>query len=974
MAQGEFLTACEQAVNTAAGRQLAEDEMQDLVSRMESTVSRIRAENEGLSLEEAALRAAGEIARDDALAKHIEARNRVINLRLLHENLQRIDAFGGRPDLALSAIMVGRNEAVSGSRDSAFNNMRQLRDHYISGLANDLEEQGVLPVFSNGSLDQSVADAMWRLGNKQDVGHLPEDAIKIAQVLDKWQEKARIDANRAGAAIGKIPGYIARQSHDIHKIRTAGFETWRNAILPELDQRTFDGLDINGQNGVTVRKASAMTEDQIYGRARPAKPLKPENVGALAQRADGRFYIKGVVSENVDLMHGNGQVLRANFRKGDLLSGGKDVDLGDIVGFRNDGGEWVSVAGRTPRFDPAAPGGLSPSQAVIDDFLHNVYVGLSSGVHLRSDRPDWMSGFKGGGSNVARRASQERVLHFKDGLSWYRYNDKFGVGNLREAVGSGLIHSAETTGVMRRMGTNPENMFNELADRIEQRYKNTKDDTALNKFRQKRNTSLTNQLKEITGQTNIPGNAALARVAATTRAIETMMKLGGSMISSFNDIATQAMEMRYQGRNMLGSVWEATANKVQLTRWKNAERQQVLKSIGLHADAMKDELIYRFSADNSMPGRVNRAMRNYFRLNLQSWWTNSSRYSTGMMVSEWMGAHAGKSFRDVPEELRRVLSMHGIEENEWAALSKMKLHAADGNAYMTPDGVADIPRTDIENYLTNRGIKINDRSVEYARDLLSDKVRGYILDRVGVALNEPDARTMSIMKQGMQRGTAYGEMLRFAWQFKSFTASFMQNAIGRELYGRGYDFGSLSQNNTFRNNALIRAMRNGNGELMGVAQLFLWATAFGYLSMQTKLMLRGQTPRPADNVSTWTAAMAQGGGLGILGDFLFGEYNRFGNTPATSLAGPFASDAAQAINLFGLTKQGDAKAADYFNFAINHTPYMNLHVVRPVMDFLILNQMREWMSPGSLQRYQQRVKEEQGNDFIIPPSQFMLGR
>lgn len=142
MAQGEFLTACEQAVNTAAGRQLGEDEMQELVTRMESTVARIRAENQGLSLEEAALRAADEVARDDALAKHIEARNRVINLRLMHENLQRIDAFGGRPDLALSAIMVGRNEAVAGSRDSAFNNMRQLRDHYISGLANDLEAQG----------------------------------------------------------------------------------------------------------------------------------------------------------------------------------------------------------------------------------------------------------------------------------------------------------------------------------------------------------------------------------------------------------------------------------------------------------------------------------------------------------------------------------------------------------------------------------------------------------------------------------------------------------------------------------------------------------------------------------------------------------------------------------------------------------------------------------------------------------------
>lgn len=138
-------------------------------------------------------------------------------------------------------------------------------------------------------------------------------------------------------------------------------------------------------------------------------------------------------------------------------------------------------------------------------------------------------------------------MHFKDGLSWYRYNDKFGVGNLREAVGSGLIHSAETTGLMRRMGTNPENMFNELADRIEQRYKDAKDDNALNKFRQKRNTSLTNQLKEITGQTNIPGNAGLARIAATARAMEIMMKLGGSMISSFNDIATRQWRCAIRG-------------------------------------------------------------------------------------------------------------------------------------------------------------------------------------------------------------------------------------------------------------------------------------------------------------------------------------------------------------------------------------------------------------------------------------------
>lgn len=76
-----------------------------------------------------------------------------------------------------------------------------------------------------------------------------------------------------------------------------------------------------------------------------------------------------------------------------------------------------------------------------------------------------MNGFKGS-ANAAKRASQERILHFKDGISWHEYNQQFGTGSLREALFGGLNSAARTTGMMRVLGTNPQNMFKYLTDTI----------------------------------------------------------------------------------------------------------------------------------------------------------------------------------------------------------------------------------------------------------------------------------------------------------------------------------------------------------------------------------------------------------------------------------------------------------------------------------------------------------------------------
>ncbi|PLR52425.1 hypothetical protein P0E69_06940 [Chimaeribacter arupi] len=844
----QFLTQCEHVVNKAAGRDLSEEEMENLVNSMETTVRRIRAENESISLEEAARRAAEDLGNAEKLAKVIEARNKALNTRIAAQRLAFLrDSFPDRPDIGLSAILVGRNESRTGSRASASAEQHQLRSKYLSGLNLDLEQAGVLKFLASGSNDAEVADAMWRLGKGEPTDGLMPESVKIAQIITKWQEAARMDANKAGAWIRKMPGYIARQGHDMMKIRAAGYEAWRNAILPRLANETFEGV------------------------------------------------------ENTD------------------------------------------------------------------GFLRSVYDGLASGVHLSAEKPDWMKGFKGS-QNIAKRASQERVLHFKDGVAWHEYNQQFGVGSLREAIYGGLDASSRSTGLMRVLGTNPENMVDYLADTISKDLKGN--ERALRAFADARRSQIKSQLAEVTGKTNIPGSTSLARFGSTVRAVDSMIKLGGATVSSFNDLASNALELRYQGKNMLQALSESIQGR--LKRFNSDDQKRILSSLGVYSDSMRDEILQRFSGDVTMPGKVARLQRQFFRLNLLNWWTEASRKTTATMVSHWLADNAHSPHATLNGDLKRALDLHGIGEPEWNIYRQMDLRGSEGRNFMTPDGIDSIPDEVIGKYLSDKSIKVNDRSLQGAREQLADKLRGYVLDRVMVGMTEPTARTRAFMKQGTQPGTVEGELLRFIGQYKSFTASFMQQALGREVFGRGYTPAPLGQSRWGSTwNALSKS---GKGEFASMAQLFLWMTTFGYLSMQTKLLLKGQTPRPADNPKTFLAAAVQGGGIGIFGDYLFGEANRFGNGPITSMAGPVAGNLDDVITLFQKARSGDAKAGDAFRFTVDHTPFINLFYARPVLNYLFLNQLQEAMSPGSLHRYEQNIRKNQGNDFIFPPSQTMLGR
>nr|WP_258035110.1 hypothetical protein [Pseudomonas putida] len=821
-------------------------EIQEIFQLLRGRTQEILAREGALSSEQAALRAADELAKQAEHAAIIEKRNALLNVRARARLVAFVrDQFADRPDLGIESFLVGTNVARQGSRLSVAAEQKALGDAYIGGLLSDLDRADLVPILAKGDSDQDIADALWRIGKDLDTKDLNPQVVEIAKLIQKYQEGARLDANRAGANIGKLPGYIARQSHDSERIGQAGFDKWAEEILPRLDPATFKG--------------------------------------------EG---------------------------------------------------------------DPSA-------------FLKGVYDGLVSGDHLKAQGDVKPSGFRGP-ANLAKKVSQERVLHFKDGVAWHEYNQLFGTGNLREAVLRGLDLSGQNTGLMRRLGTNPEANLNMAMDVIREDVRKSGDPAALSNFNDARRGPIGNRFKEVSGQTRIPGNATQARVAANVRAWQSLSKLGGALLSSFTDLPVAASEMRYQGRSFLGSLAEMAGGLMKGRG--SSEQRQILSSFGVYADSMRGEIMRRFSADDSVGGKMSRGMSLFFRLNGLSWWTDANKASAGLMMSHNLAQNKGKAWSSLDSNYKRALGLYGLDSGKWDLLRDMDMRMADGRDYMTPDGVAGLSDERIGQYLGSLNRPASEGAIREVRQDLERSLRAYVNDRVTYAVLEPDARTRSIMNQGTQPGTVPGDLLRFLTQFKSFPAAYMQKTLGRELYGRGYAPTALGNN--FRGGRdLINALRNGNGERLALAQLILWTTAFGYMSTASKDLAKGREPRPADDPKTWIAAMVQGGGLGIFGDYLFGEANRFGNSALESAAGPALGTAADLANLWARAKEGDDTAASALRLAQNNTPFLNLFYTRIALDHLFLFSAQEALSPGSLRRTEERIRQENGQQFLIRPSQ-----
>jgi hypothetical protein len=167
-----------------------------------------------------------------------------------------------------------------------------------------------------------------------------------------------------------------------------------------------------------------------------------------------------------------------------------------------------------------------------------------------------------------------------------------------------------------------------------------------------------------------------------------------------------------------------------------------------------------------------------------------------------------------------------------------------------------------------------------------------------------------------------------------------------------------------------------------LANIIVASTAYGALSMTAKDWSKNRTAKDWQGhpKASLFAAMAQGGGLGIYGDFLFGQVDRYGGTLSNKFSGPGIGTASDLVDL-GMKSwnrilhpteppgPNDVRASDFIRFGLNNNPVwpMNLWYTKAALDLAIMNRLEEWASPGTFRRRAAGLRRQTGQAYLVSP-------
>lgn len=580
-----------------------------------------------------------------------------------------------------------------------------------------------------------------------------------------------------------------------------------------------------------------------------------------------------------------------------------------------------------------------------NEFLRQAYNALVTGKHLRTEGgedTDLLFAFKGPG-NLAKRLSGHRKLHFRNADAWLEYNERFGTRSLTEAIVQDLEQGARNTALMETFGTNPRAMFDKVVDDLREQYKQAGEIRKVDRLSRR---SLQWQMAEIDGSASIPGNPTLAHVGSATRAVQTLSKLGGAFLSSIGDLGFAASEIRYQGTSTLGSYGRMLTNLLDGLP-TDADRRATADLIGVGLEGIIGDVAARFSAQDHTAGRISKMQQVFFKLNLLGPWTDANKRGLGLMMARDLAVKSGQGWDALDVKTRQLLGSYGLDAQRWDIARQAVRDAPDGNTYLMPDALRDLPDEAFAG--------VEGRSLRQLRDEIETSLRSYYVDRADFASPTPGARERALLRMGMEPGTPQGEAIRFLTQFKAFPITALTKPLGREVFGGGA--------RTFRD-----ALLKGQGDLLGIANMIVATTVLGYLAQSSKEIAKGRTPRDPSDPATWQAAMLQGGGLGIYGDFLLGETNRFGRSMLDTLAGPTLGTLSEVDELRAKIMAGDDAGADAVRLLMSNAPFANLFYTRAALDYLIFYQLQEAVNPGYLRRMERRIKRENNQTFMLPPS------
>ena len=427
-----------------------------------------------------------------------------------------------------------------------------------------------------------------------------------------------------------------------------------------------------------------------------------------------------------------------------------------------------------------------------------------------------------------------RFMVFKDSEQWMQYQKLFGNGDPYSVMMGHIDMMSRDIAVMKKLGPNPTNGVEVVKQTI--RKFNTELGSDNNY-----DAAVQDIWEVITGESNIPVNSALAKAGANTRQVLTAAQLGSAVVSAVTDPFFTAMTASFNGLPV-------TKVFKRITSTMNSQSHEQMVRLGLTSESWADVAadLARYHDEALSSTFFQKLSSGVLRASGLNYWTDVGRWSFERELLGFISENAKNSFTSLPKELQRSLSRYSISPEEWEIIRATPQYDVGGGAmYLRTQDIA--KRTDISR------IQADD---------LSLKLAGFIDNETNFAIPTGSLRGKASWGTRGQPGTFWGEVTRSGMMYKNFPITLVMTHLRRS-------FDELAQGRA------------------GYATTFLvGSTVVGALATQLKETKDGKTPSDMTNPQFWVRAFLQGGGLGIYGDFILRDHNRYGGGPQDTIAGP----------------------------------------------------------------------------------------
>lgn len=542
------------------------------------------------------------------------------------------------------------------------------------------------------------------------------------------------------------------------------------------------------------------------------------------------------------------------------------------------------------------------------------------------------------GSAMYNRRADHRFFKFKSADDWMGYQDRFGSGQDAFRVMMGHLDSmAMDIAMMEELGPNPQHTFRYLADLAQQLAARDGSPEALDKARRKIKTG-EHMMDLFTGRSNMPQNARLAKGASALRNYMTSAHLGSAIISSVTDFNTQRVAAGFIGMNKLGFMRQLT--KLATSK----EMRDVAHEAGLIFENAVDigNAVARYELEEMHVETAARMGDFTIRASGLGWLTEVQRQAFGLeFMKEAAKSWHGKAWGDLPAKTRRMFESYGIGSQDWGAIRRARIHEAN-------NGLKLLRAQEIEEAA---GAGVADRYMEAITSLTE------------FAVPSTNVYGRAVVLGNTKPGSLPGELLRFGLQFKAFPVTVMVTQFGRV--------------------AAEFFQKRPKTALAYAAGLLIGNTILGALAIQMKETSKGRDPRDMTSGKFWTAALVQGGGAGIFGDFFFSDVNRFGGGFGQTLLGPGVGLMDDMIRYsFGNIQQAMAGEDTKFgketvDLLRRYTPGGSLWYLRAAYEREVLDQLQRFLDPKAHQNFRRKMRAAEDFDtsyYYKPGTSLIQGR